>query len=486
MDKSIFNNTKEALAHIVRKYKEETLLGERGQVYFKDFMPDVNLTAEQKLRRKVVVLVFAAKVTLALKDLSGADAKKKQTAFEQAVQRVIDENGTERALVEEVIREFTDALGWVLQPSTATNTQIDNPVNSQIPFITAWPVEHDGCLYFFDRSAKYRKDVRFDGSELYRFNTQTEEFVKLIGPSLAMYNTIISIHGDWIYYYGNSSHVEVGKMTHRALYKIRTDGTERTELHEPLVSPTLIQVVGDWIIYVDAIDKLKLYRIKTDGSSRTKICDDEIQPDNWKIVGEWCYYENRNDDHKLYKIRINGTGRTRLSKYRVRGVIHIVDDWIYYSSPMGSYLRMSSFNKMRTDGTGLKKIISKEASRSIIAGDWVYFLYSGNGGINRFHISGKGYKNISSAYAKNFHCVGDWIYYNVYKDNPFTWQKMRVDGTEKSRATPDNCSFISVDNGWIFYQNWDEDGNIYKVSSSWSESSGFHPARAYSSAKVLG
>jgi hypothetical protein len=54
----------------------------------------------------------------------------------------------------------------------------------------------------------------------------------------------------WIYYSNHSDDL--------SLYKICTDGTERTKLNENMVQ--LINVIDDWVFYVNPNDD-KLYRI---------------------------------------------------------------------------------------------------------------------------------------------------------------------------------------------------------------------------------
>jgi hypothetical protein len=90
---------------------------------------------------------------------------------------------------------------------------------------------------------------------------------------------------------------------------------------------------GDWIYYTNYSDGYKLYRIRTDGSDRTKLNDDGSSCIN--VVGDWVYYNNGND-HKLYKIRTDGSDRTKLndddSIY-----INVVGDWVYYNNESDEY-----------------------------------------------------------------------------------------------------------------------------------------------------
>ena len=64
--------------------------------------------------------------------------------------------------------------------------------------------------------------------------------------------------------------------------------------------------MGDWIYYCNSSDGHKIYKIRTDGTQRTKLNDDYSKDIN--VVGDWIYYENISDD-ELYKVRTDGTQR---------------------------------------------------------------------------------------------------------------------------------------------------------------------------------
>ena len=87
------------------------------------------------------------------------------------------------------------------------------------------------------------------------------------------------------------------------LYKVRTDGTDRTRLN--FRTSLNICVENDWIYY--CTDDYHLYKIRTDGSDETKLSNDNIRI--FDILGDWLYFLNGNSE--LYK---NSYGRYRKSK----------------------------------------------------------------------------------------------------------------------------------------------------------------------------
>ncbi|HEY9058967.1 MAG TPA: stalk domain-containing protein [Pseudobacteroides sp.] len=74
-------------------------------------------------------------------------------------------------------------------------------------------------------------------------------------------------------------------------------------------------IVGDWIYYINAYDQKSIYKIKTDGTERTKITADSVMDNNYpdiNIVDNYIYYRNASDGDKLYRIKADGTNRQAL------------------------------------------------------------------------------------------------------------------------------------------------------------------------------
>jgi len=64
----------------------------------------------------------------------------------------------------------------------------------------------------------------------------------------------LNVYGDWIYYENQSDGYK--------LYKIKTDGTDRTKLNNR--SSAYVNIVDGWIYYAS---NLSVYKMKLDGSS---------------------------------------------------------------------------------------------------------------------------------------------------------------------------------------------------------------------------
>lgn len=244
----------------------------------------------------------------------------------------------------------------------------------------------------------------------------------------------IIIVDDWIYY------------EREGIYKIRTDGTMKTKLCNDTTVRRLF-IADGWIYYSNWDDGHNLYKIKTDGTMRTKLNDDITSP--IAIEGEWFYYlkvetynkdgqpQREEDIFQLYKIRTNGTGRKKIFSKNNNNIMSIENGWIYYYDYNSSDESEYGYYKMRTDGTEKTKLLNlSETDLTIVVGDWIYF-YTGvdfykkrTDGTEKTKLCGDVHN------VRHFEIVGDWIYYyeEQYNWSDYEWyrtyNKIRIDGTE--------------------------------------------------------
>jgi hypothetical protein len=114
-----FDNSRDTLVFIAGRHGADVLLGNQLKNFFPDYAPGI-----ATLRKNVVFSVSTSGAADILKKNLAAKESEREVAYKQAVQRVIDTFGTERSLVEEVVREFADALGWKISAPVATPTPV--------------------------------------------------------------------------------------------------------------------------------------------------------------------------------------------------------------------------------------------------------------------------------------------------------------------------------------------------------------------------
>ncbi len=142
---------------------------------------------------------------------------------------------------------------------------------------------------------------------------------------------LVAQHNEWVYFFEGH------------LYKSKKDGSESIQLSND--ASYLINVIDDWVYYINNNDGDKIYKIKTDGSSRTRLNDDE----SWclNVVGGWIYYSTQSEPG-IYKIKTDGSSLMRFHDdiCLFAHEINVVGDWIYYVDPYQEY----KIFKMKTDG----------------------------------------------------------------------------------------------------------------------------------------
>jgi hypothetical protein len=104
----------------------------------------------------------------------------------------------------------------------------------------------------------------------------------------------INVLDGWVYYTTGSGPY---------IFKIREDGSERTQLTEH--SSSYVQVIDEWIYY---LNQKHLYRINLDGKEQTLIATDVWGFPN--IVDGWVYYSKKGSG--IYKSKLDGS---RAGKY---------------------------------------------------------------------------------------------------------------------------------------------------------------------------
>jgi hypothetical protein len=134
------------------------------------------------------------------------------------------------------------------------------------------------------------------------------------------------------------------------IYKMNQNGTA---LEKICTDPVLgFQVSKSYIFYSNYNDNYTLYKINTDGTERTKLTSDSTG-DTFSIAGNMIYYIKHEDGFEdageICKMNLDGTGRTDIG---ITGQFHIKvsEGLIYYMSENGDFF------KANLDGTAKTEI----------------------------------------------------------------------------------------------------------------------------------
>lgn len=245
---------------------------------------------------------------------------------------------------------------------------------------------------------------------------------------------IVASSGQWIYYRGAGGD----------LYKVKTDGVDRTQLTSKH-DARYINVVGDKIYYVHSNPATKttpastgIYEIKTDGSdaasimsgttavgkmgnlifSSTSALDDVI------AAGDWVYYINH-DDGTLHRVNVNSSsyGVDNLVSTSKYTDINIVKNYIYAVN--------------LSDGSKIYKIDLTDAFAAT---------------------------KVSDVAVKHLNVVDDYMYYRNYDDNEKLY-RMNLDGNENKKLCDDMVFNLNVAGDTVYYKNHSDGDRLYKIGA---------------------
>lgn len=339
--------------------------------------------------------------------------------------------------------DFPDALsGSALAPKTSS------------PIILTGKIPNKATKYFIENIfSSISESNILGGDKVIPEQTLHNLFpvINTIGNSIGnIYNWgIYTMQGDWIYY-NYLYHHKIG------LYKTNVNDWIEIKISDDMVHGN-INVLGDWIYYLDEDNESKICKIKTDGTEKTQLVEAEV--DLMLVEGDWIYYSTRFDDAKFYKIKTDGTQKTLISD-NYTGYFDITDDWIYYTINNTSeawYYGPIELYRIKKDGTQNSKIMKDDKDHYFhyinVVGDWIYYTYGIDRNHNIYKIKTDGTQNtkINSECSHRINVVGDWIYFQNYNDPSGRLYKIKTDGSCKTRLSVDYAERFYVVGDWIFY-----------------------------------
>lgn len=248
---------------------------------------------------------------------------------------------------------------------------------------------------------------------------------------------------EWIYFGGKDG-----------LEKMLPDGSRLTKLCDD-TKVWFLQVAGDWLYYQNYADDCALYKIRTDGAQRTKLTGDKAHYIH--VAGPWIYYVNDTDQHTLYKIATDGSRRTKLGSGKAWDV-NVMGDWIYFMDFDGQY----GLYKVCTDGTNRTKLCDDRAIEIRVVGEWIYYENDGEKALYKIRTNGTQRTKLGGDEAWHMDVAGDWLYYANGHDKGRLY-KIRTDGTQRTELGGGDAWNLRVKGDWIFYRNHDDDNALYKI-----------------------
>lgn len=176
--------------------------------------------------------------------------------------------------------------------------------------------------------------------------------------------------------------------------------------------------------------------------------------------GDWIYYRNYNVDWCIYKVKTDGTGKKKLNEYAGSN-INVIGEWIYFSNLSDhGYLY-----KMKTDGSKAKRINTDNSEYVSVVDNWIYYKNtSDDGHIYKVKTDGTKRTKLNNNSSYNLNVVGDWIYYLNFSDGAFLY-KIRTNGNDETIICNDSAYDLNVVGDWAYYKNTGDNNYLYKIKT---------------------
>lgn len=273
----------------------------------------------------------------------------------------------------------------------------------------------------------------------------------------------VAVQGDWVYHFKRDRSISQATP---GLYKTKLDNSETALVTEDLGLFLILE--GDWIYYSnitqDSTDAI--YKIKTDGTEKTKLIDDSIMASmsgkGFELDGEWLYYLSKNEEGSLHRVKTDGSHRENIGE----GYIYdfdLTDDWIYINIAEDG----PRLYKMKKDGSERNLIIEENAVLMYASDNYIYFSDESGDNLKKSNLDGSDVKilNIDNIYLLK--TQNDSVYYITQPKIPEPDNQLyraKNDGKDITKLTDDDSFFMEIEGDWIYYISMDEESNSFKLN----------------------
>lgn len=257
---------------------------------------------------------------------------------------------------------------------------------------------------------------------------------------------VLAQQDEWVYYNscGDDS----------SLYKMKVDGSEKQKLCDDDAGS--INVVGQWVYYVDYYSELK--RIGIDGANEQVFLEEDVS--NLMVDTNAIYFISE-DDRKIYRMKHDGSGSECITTYEC---------WSFCLSEGALFIQTSIADLpqiKRLDPATLQSeiVITEDLGTSFLDGEWLY--YSGIDGLGRVQISTGEKTELYDGNVLSAVLCGEWVYFHNgthWLDSVGTSRlvgnlyRMRTDGTDKEVIDDGLCLSINATEDYIYFSRYDDAG----------------------------
>jgi|GEM_PF-801118 len=272
---------------------------------------------------------------------------------------------------------------------------------------------------------------------------------------------ILSLNGCGILF---EKHEE--EISGTSTFEIEVNGTDAVPSDNTEITPENIinagncSVQGDRIYFCNSYEGDKLYSMNTDGSDMRKLNDDRLE--RFYVSGDQIYYVNNSDGGKLYAINTNGSKKCKLSDDIIISVFwNVSDGWIYYDN-----WDERKLYRIKTDGSEREQLNGDTLYMAVVE-ERIYFYDDHDKGIYSMKTDGNDKIKLSHDSVFKITVSDGWIYFNNTNDD-YKLYAMRTDGSERHKFCDDYAPYMQVVDDIIYYIKGDE-WKIYSIKTDGSD-----------------
>ena len=224
-----------------------------------------------------------------------------------------------------------------------------------------------------------------------------------------------------------------------------------------------INVMGDYVYYVNENDNFKVYRMKLDGSDNKKIIDSTAY--YMTVYKDSIYFVNYSDNQNIYKANTDGTNCVKI----VNSICYypvIAGDKLYYID----YADNNSIVETDLEGNN-KKTLDEEHYAAYLNYDDGALYYTnakaqnnqnGDDFLYKTDISSGSIETVLEIPCADINIADGKIYYKNLEDNRIYC--CNTDGKDTKEVSDENGVYINIADNKIYYLVKDDEGNLNVVN----------------------
>jgi hypothetical protein len=200
---------------------------------------------------------------------------------------IVNTDGTHRRqFTNDPTKHFQVQNNWLYYQNLSDNNRI---YRIHLKLNTKEMITNENANYMIVQGPWIYYQNLSDQGTLYKININGHEKTKLMSHQAKQIHLI----ADWVYYvYKNGLSEEQ--------HKIDTKGS-----YSSIIVPTDTQEDGDWMYYANQSNHGYLYKIRTDGTLRTQL--NQIESSQIVLKGDWLHFIQRGNEDQEFRIRKDGT-----------------------------------------------------------------------------------------------------------------------------------------------------------------------------------